>query len=360
LIKLHAMVFSEILLYFVLPLAIGVYFYLKKKYSYFEELGIPHMKPKLPLGNVQGMGTKFHIFEMVLNVYNECKGKDVICGFYNFIQPVYVVLDPELAKTIMIKDFNNFVNRGSFVNEEDEPLTAHLFAIENERWKFIRNKLSPVFTSGKLKSMYPTIINKGDNLVAAIEEKMKTNSTIEVKDITNRFTVDIISSVAFGMEADTLKKSNERLLTIFKEIFGTTGFAMMKFFFLIAFPNFSKTIKLRMFSKNISDFFMDVVGNNIKQREESNDNRTDFLNMLIQLKNKGSIDGEFSTEKKKLTLNEIMAQAFLFFFAGSDTSSTAISFALTELGNNMEIQEKLRKEIEEKLRTQMVNLPMRQ
>jgi hypothetical protein len=39
---------------------------------------------------------------------------------------------------------------------------------------------------------------------------------------------------------------------------------------------------------------------------------------------------------------------FIFFFAGADTSSTSIAFAMLELGANSEIQEKLRKEIREK------------
>jgi cytochrome P450 family 6 len=123
---------------------------------------------------------------------------------------------------------------------------------------------------------------------------------------------------------------------------------MAKFFFMTSFPNFSKKLQLQLFSKDLSDFFIDVVGSNIKHREDSNDNRKDFLNMLIQLKNKGSIDGEISKDVKKLTLNEVMAQAFLFFFAGSDTSSTAMASALAELSNNQEAQDKLRKEIEER------------
>lgn len=119
---------------------------------------------------------------------------------------------------------------------------------------------------------------------------------------------------------------------------------------MIAFPKFAKKLHMRQFSKTLSHFFMNVVGDNVKHREDTNDSRKDFLNMLIQLKNKGSIDGEFSTDVKKLTLNEIMAQAFLFFFAGSDTSSTAISFTLAELSHNQEVQQKLRNEITEKLK----------
>lgn len=237
---------------------------------------------------------------------------------------------------------------GVFVNEEDEPLTGHLFALEDERWHFLRNKLSPVFTSGKLKHMYLTINDLGNNLVDRIDRMGKNGETVEAKSVANRFTVDIISSVAFGMDANTLNDQHQELLDIFKEIFGAEGPSLLYFFFLFAFPNLSKKLHLRQFSKRICDFFMDVVATNIKYREQIDDKRNDFLNMMIQLKNKGSIDGEISSETKKLTLNEVLAQAFLFFFAGSDTSSTTISFALTELAFNQDAQDKLRAELLEK------------
>lgn len=118
------MALQEIFLYLILPAAVIIYFFFKKKYSYFSDLGIPHTKPSWPLGNLQGVGSKYHFFDFVLNTYNENRGKDVICGFYSFIQPIYVVIDPELAKTILVKDFNSFVNRGQFVNDKDEPLTG--------------------------------------------------------------------------------------------------------------------------------------------------------------------------------------------------------------------------------------------
>lgn len=75
--------------------------------------------------------------------------------------------------------------------------------------------------------------------------------------------------------------------------------------------------------------------------------------MLVQLKNKGSIDGEISTDSRKLTLNECIAQGFVFFLAGSDTTSNVLASALMELGHHSEIQERLRQEINDV--TQTVN-----
>jgi cytochrome P450 len=43
--------------------------------------------------------------------------------------------------------------------------------------------------------------------------------------------------------------------------------------------------------------------------------------------------------------------AVIFFFAGSDTSSTVIAYALVELGHHPEIQEKLRAEVIDKTKS---------
>lgn len=48
-----------------------------------------------------------------------------------------------------------------------------------------------------------------------------------------------------------------------------------------------------------------------------------------------------------LSLKEIAAQSFIFFFAGFETSSTTMTYALHELAVNHEVQDKLRNEINE-------------
>jgi len=332
--------------YFVLLIFIAVtYFYVKRKYSYFEEQGVSYLKAEFPLGSLQKVGSSIHMFEFLITAYNQFKKISKVAGFYNVFEPIYLVTDVEVLKAITVKDFNKFANRGIFVNEENEPLTGHLFAIEDDHWHFIRKKLRPAFTSDRLKSMYPKIRQLGIELVKSIERDTKNGKIpINIKNIATRFTIDIISSVAFGMDSDTLNDKHQILLDMFREVIGANRPNVVKFLILSAFPNLAKILKIQLFSNKLSEFFKNVVGGNIKCHEENGDRRNDFLNFLIHLKNNAG----FSSKSRKLTLNECLAQAFLFFFAGSDTSSTTISFALTELAFNQDIQNRLRAEVVEK------------
>jgi len=49
-------------------------------------------------------------------------------------------------------------------------------------------------------------------------------------------------------------------------------------------------------------------------------------------------------------MDEIVAQAFVFFVAGFETTSTTTGFAMWELARHQDIQTKLRKEIDEALK----------
>ena len=80
--------------------------------------------------------------------------KEKFVGMFQFSKPYLLIRDPDLIKQILTKDFNYFMDRG-FVDENVlGPLLKHLFNMRGESWKTMRNKLTPAFTSGRMKMMY--------------------------------------------------------------------------------------------------------------------------------------------------------------------------------------------------------------
>ena len=288
--------------------------------SHWNRLGVPTIEPKFPFGNLKGMGTKYHLSELMRVFYKEFKGKQLFGGIHFFTDPVAVITDLELIKKILIKDFSYFTNRGVYYNEKDDPLSAHLFSIEDAKWKNLREKMTPTFTSGKMKMMFPTIVDVGSKFVDTLNREALSGE-IEIKDLLARFTTDVIGSCAFGIECDSLNNPQAEFRTMGRKIFNRSAFAFIKLFFTATFGKFSRFIHLKNIPSDIAEFFMNVVKDTITYREENKITRNDFMNLMIQIKNKGEIESEKGFVKTgTLTVEEIAAQSFVVFLAGNSKS----------------------------------------
>lgn len=63
-----------------------------------------------------------------------------------------LIKDTNLVRNVLIRDFHHFADRGIYYDEKNDPLSAHLFALDKEKWKNLRQKISPAFTPGTLAS----------------------------------------------------------------------------------------------------------------------------------------------------------------------------------------------------------------
>lgn len=345
------MAYISVLLGLLLPAVGLLYYYAKQVYRYWSDRNVPQLEAAFPLGNMKNVGTKIHMNDVMDVAYR--KGKSlgtVACGMYFMVSPTLIVTDLDFAKRILVKDFSSFHDRGLYVNERDDPLSGHLFAIDGERWRFLRNKLSPTFTSGKIKQMFSTIREIGDEYLESVGKYADRKEVIDIKLLNQCFTCDVVGSCAFGLRCNSLKNEGSRLLEIGDMVFKPPAWRNMLVFLQISFKKLARALHMAAMPSAVGAFFMPLVRDTVETREKNLIERPDFLNLLIQLKNKGTVEDEPSEALEKLTLNEVAAQAFVFFFAGFETSSTTLSFALFELANNREIQERVREEILEKLK----------
>lgn len=183
----------------VVVLFVAAFFLVKRQYSYWEIVGIPNVKAKIPFGNLLSVARKENSFGTALyDIYKQTK--EPFIGIYMFFRPALLIRDAELVKNILTKDFQHFPDRGVYCEPETDPMSATLFALPGEAWKSLRAKLTPAFTSGKLKGMFPIVHKVGDELVRYLKPIADRGDSIDIRDLAGRYVLDCIASIIFGQD----------------------------------------------------------------------------------------------------------------------------------------------------------------
>jgi cytochrome P450 family 6 len=104
--------------------------------------------------------------------------------------------------------------------------------------------------------------------------------------------------------------------------------------------------------KEVREFCISLVKKTIEYREQNNESRKDFMQLLMQLRNTGEVgqDGEWAVKstdesKKTMTIEQCAAQVFVMYIAGFETSSATTSFCMYELCKNPALMKTVQDEI---------------
>ncbi|KAK9307618.1 hypothetical protein QLX08_002207 [Tetragonisca angustula] len=328
------------LLLAVVAVCLAIYYYYQSKYDFWRARGVPGPKPHMYIGNFIDVLTKKRaICTIVKDLYDEFKNEPIF-GIYEGTTPVLVVNELDAIKDILIRDFSVFVDRGFHVFTEADPLSQHLFLLEPERWRPLRVKLSPIFTSGKLKEMFPLVVECAGNLERHLDKVTVDETVVECRDLAAKFTIDVIGSCVFGISAHALEDENSEFRKMGKRISTSSTKQRVREAIMQFMPSVYEVVGHFLQMKDIDQFFINLVRDTMRYRKVNNVIRPDFIHMLMELK-------EHPEKVDSIELTDILltAQAFVFFVAGFETSSSTMAHTLYELAQNHEIQDKLRQEI---------------
>jgi cytochrome P450 family 6 len=232
---------------------------------------------------------KASIGNLFENVYKELDGEKY-GGTYALTKPGFIFRDPDIIKNVLVKDFSSFHDRGFYMDEELEPLTGHLFLLPGKRWRNLRVKLSTTFTSGKMKMMFQTLVDCGIELGSILEKSASDEEVIEIKDILARYSTDVISSCAFGIQCNCLKNPNAEFREWGRKAFVPSMRNSIIRFVALTVPRFLSVLKLQTLDRSVSKYFRNMVEETVNYRERNNITRNDFMHLLIQIKNKVKLE----------------------------------------------------------------------
>ncbi|XP_064334233.1 cytochrome P450 3A29-like [Camelus dromedarius] len=215
---------------------------------------------------------------------------------------------------------------------------------EDEQWKRTRILLSPSFTSGKLKEMFPIIGQYGDVLLRNLRREAEKGKPVTMKDIFGPYSMDVITSTSFGVNVDSLNNPQDP--------FVKNGKKLLRFDFLdplliisMLFPFLCPVLEVLNFSlfpKSAVNFFIRSLERIKESRlKDERTHRVDFLQLMINSQNSKEIE-----RYKTLSDQEMAAQGITFLLAGYEPTADSISLLMYKLAVEPEVQQKLQEEID--------------
>ncbi|XP_001945833.2 cytochrome P450 6k1 isoform X3 [Acyrthosiphon pisum] len=322
----------------------GFYYYSTSTYGKWQKLNIPYIPPVPLFGNAFRMVTKLECpMDMYDRLYKQFPDVKLL-GFYQMTEPMLLIRDPELINAILIKDFPYFTDHGFVMDPSTTVMAKSLFFSNGQRWRKMRQKLSPGFTSGKLRDTYLAINECSNQMVSSIVEKLGKTDRLAIRSIISGFSNDVIGMCAFGIQLDSMNNEDSDFRRYSERIFEKTTKQIIVQAVTTIFPFVINLFKIQMFSAEATNFFRKVFADVINYREKNNIVRNDLTQTLLQAR-KELVLKENSTAEDQFTDDDIIGNAIVLFAAGAETISSIVSFCLYELALNKEIQDKMRAEI---------------
>jgi len=322
--------------------ALVLYYFFFKDLNLFKKHGIPYMTPLPLIGNMGPTLTRREAMaDLIKSIYDVDPAAKYV-GMYDMTRPVITLRDPELVKLITLKHLDTFMNHRSFVNEEQDTLFGkNLFSLQGEKWRQIRSVLTPAFTTSKMKGMFKLMSECGAEFGNYMAQTPLEEKSTEMKDAFTRYTSDVIATCAFGVTIDSMRNPDNKFYVYGREATNFNNTMFVKMFIFRSLPWLARILGLKMIREKIKIFFHDLVETTIRTRDEKGIVRPDMLQLMMENRGKEG--------KPEMTIDDMVSQAFIFFFGGFESTSTTMCFAAHEIAINPDIQERLQNEIDKVL-----------
>nr|DAB41789.1 TPA_inf: cytochrome P450 CYP332A31 [Mamestra configurata] len=338
----------QLFLVFVISCLSIFYLFARSNYGYWKKRGVPYEEPKLFFGNLSFLMRR-SFWDVFYDLSKKYKKHDYF-GIFLSWKPLLILNSKELAKKILVKDSESFQDRYSYSGVNDDPLgSLNLFTIKSPMWIQMRNEISPMFTSSRLRGITELMnINSGELVRRIQKDYVDNNEPVDLKKLFSMYTSDTVAYTVFGIRVSALKELTSPLWFITRHMVKWTFWRGFEFTMIFFLPTIAEILKLKFFSQPATEYIRKLFTEVATERQKSGQtNDKDLVNHLLKLKANLKLPAGSDSQ---LGDNLMMAQAAVFILGSIETSSTTLTYLLHELAYHPDEQEKLYKEVSEALK----------
>ncbi|WOG98432.1 hypothetical protein DCAR_0417775 [Daucus carota subsp. sativus] len=255
-------------------------------------------------------------------------------------RPAVYITDPNLIKEALNKTSNFQKLRGG--NPLFKLLASGLVSAEGETWAKHRKIMNPAFHLEKLKDMLPAMYLSCSEIMSKWEKMVSAEGQCELDvwpDL-GTLTADVISRTAFGSsyaegrQIFQLQKEQGELLMQATQTLYLPG---------MRFLPTKRMKRMRQIESEVRSALRSMINKRLLAMKVEEYIHDDLLGLL--LKSNSEEIKENKDMKYGMSVDEVIEECKLFYFAGQETTSNLLTWAMVLLSQHSDWQERAREEV---------------